>query len=405
MKNTITKLLVKLIVGICLLVAMFLIWKYQHLVFQVVPDSIFSVFISLFLIMLYIVIFILYFFIVFNGFYVIRCIECFDRIGLSNSIGKVPLLIKKKSNGRNLTLTFLSFGIPRKEWEDRKEFIENALDISISTIEFGHTNRMIVIKAYKGIFDWRKDLLFPKSAMINDSTVVLGESVSSKISFNLEKNPHCLIGGATGSGKTYLLKLILYQCILKGYQVYISDFKGGVDYPRIWNARCNITFDENTTLSSLNKITAELQNRLSLFSENQCKDIDAYNSISSTPLTRIVFACDEVAELLDETGLSKEEKQLIKEISARIKTIARLGRAAGIHLILATQRADADVISGQIKSNITYRICGTADSMLSIITLGYGDAAERVPKDIPGVFLNQDGILFKGYKVPDFELF
>lgn len=71
---------------------------------------------------------------------------------------------------------------------------------------------------------------------------------------------------------------------------------------------------------------------------------------------------DEVAEILDKTGLTKEEKEQVTRIENRLSTIARQGRAFGIHLFLSTQRPDANILSGQIKNNIGYRICGRADN-------------------------------------------
>ena len=77
--------------------------------------------------------------------------------------------------------------------------------------------------------------------------------------------------------------------------------------------------------------------------------------------------------------------------------MARLGRAFGIHLILATQRPDADVLSGQIKNNMDHRICGKADATLSTIVLGDGSANDLIPKYRSGRFLLGDGTVFQAY--------
>lgn len=86
-----------------------------------------------------------------------------------------------------------------------------------------------------------------------------------------------------------------------------------------------------------------------------------------------------------------------------LATLARQGRAMGIHLLLATQRPDVKVMDGQIKNNIDCRICGRADLILSQIILDNGSAAE-IPKDVPGRFIcNLDGgIEFQGYAISDF---
>ena len=206
-----------------------------------------------------------------------------------------------------------------------------------------------------------------------------------------------LMLGPTGSGKTWLLKLILMQCINNGFIVNIADFKGGVDFGRIWENHCTFVADISNTIKKLDEIIAELENRKKLYAKNGYKNISDYNKHELIKHKRIIFACDELAELLDTTGLSTKEKGPIKKIQNQLSSLARLGRAFGIHLILATQRPDANIISGQIKNNISYKICGRADQVLSQIILDNTDASTYIPSDSKGLFLNQDGTLFKAY--------
>ena len=114
-------------------------------------------------------------------------------------------------------------------------------------------------------------------------------------------------------------------------------------------------------------------------------------------MAAVIFAVDEVAEILDKTGLDKAEKEQVARIERSLSTIARLGRAFGIHLLLATQRPDANILSGQIKNNIAYRVCGRADNVLSMIILDNTDAANQIPSDARGRFINGDGTVFQGY--------
>lgn len=83
-----------------------------------------------------------------------------------------------------------------------------------------------------------------------------------------------------------------------------------------------------------------------------------------------------------------------------LATLARLGRAFGIHLVMATQRPDANIVSGQIKNNIAYRVCGRADNNLSMIVLDNTDAA-RINKEYIGRFIDQDGTEFQGFWMGD----
>ena len=118
-------------------------------------------------------------------------------------------------------------------------------------------------------------------------------------------------------------------------------------------------------------------------------------------MDRIVFAVDEVAEILDKTGLTKAEKEQVARIENRLSTIARQGRAFGIHLFLSTQRPDANILSGQIRNNIGYRICGRADNVLSMIILDNTDASDKIPNDAQGRFLMGDGTVFQAYWFDD----
>ena len=242
------------------------------------------------------------------------------------------------------------------------------------------------------VLKWKDSYLSPKSFVL-----VLGESYTGPVTVNLAHIPHILLGGSTGSGKSVLLKLLLMQALRKGAEVYIADFKGGVDFPKVWHEKCRMCFAEEDLCNILDRLVEELERRKSALKALGCPNIDAYNEIAERPLQRLIFACDEVAEMLDKTGRSKEDKELLAQIENRLSTIARLGRAFGIHLILATQRPDANIIPGQIKNNMDFRVCGRADSVLSQIILDNTSAAEQIPKDARGRFITGDGIVFQGY--------
>lgn len=325
--------------------------------------------------------------------------DAFISIGFVNSIGITPILIKQVKTANTMTIVFDNVGISLCEWENRKAEIESILNISIALIKIGDTNRQIIINARIGKFDYANTLYWNtrNNYKQNDSLLCLGESMFNSVVVSLNDYPHFLIGGATGSGKTLLLKLILMQCINNGFIVNIADFKGGVDFGRIWENHCTFVTDIPNTTKKLDEIIAELENRKKIYAKNGYKNISDYNKHELIKHKRIIFACDELAELLDTTGLSTKEKKPIKKIQNQLSSLARLGRAFGIHLILATQRPDANIISGQIKNNISYKICGRADQVLSQIILDNTDASTYIPSDSKGLFLNQDGTLFKAY--------
>lgn len=154
---------------------------------------------------------------------------------------------------------------------------------------------------------------------------------------------------------------------------------------------------KETLLHMHERIVYELEIRKELFSRAECSNLDEYNRKTGSMHPRIIVACDEVAEVLDKTGLEKSEKEQVAQIENKLSVIARQGRAFGIHLILATQRPDANILSGQIRNNIDCRACGHADNVLSQIILDNTDASSRIPKDVQGRFLLHDGTVFQGY--------
>lgn len=322
-------------------------------------------------------------------------------IGLINHAGMAPTLLRKrrdKNNPRVVVWEFQNQSIPLTAWEDKRAAVEAALDVSIVKMTYGKGKSRVLVYAVPAqvslpeVLPWQDEYLSPESFVL-----VLGESLLGPVTVNLANIPHILLGGSTGSGKSVLLKLLLMQAIRKGAEVCIADFKGGVDYPKEWRQKCRMCFTEADLLYTLDQLAAVLEYRKERLADTGCKDLDAYNEATGENLPRLVFACDEVAELLDKTGRSKEDRERLGKIENRLATLARLRRAFGIHLILATQRPDANIIPGQIRNNMDFRVCGRAESVLSQIILDNSSAAEQIPKDARGRFITGDGTVFQGY--------
>ena len=329
-------------------------------------------------------------------------------IGLVNHSEAVPELKSKRKDKQNPRITiweFTSQGIPLKVWQDKQAAIETALDITIVKMKNGSGKSRVLIQAVPAVSDlpdmikWKDKYLSQQPFVLN-----LGESFTGPITVDLARVPHILLGGATGSGKSVLLKLLLMQANKKGAKVCIADFKGGVDFPPVWHKECRMCFEEQSTLELLTELTEELERRKQLLKAAGLPNIDHYNAATGENLQRYIFACDELAEMLDKTGLTKEQKETVNKIEGLLSTIARQGRAFGIHLILATQRPDSSILNGQIKNNINCRICGRADNVLSMIILDNTDAADQIPEDAQGRFILQGGTTFQAYWFEDSDL-
>lgn len=391
------------IISLLYLTACLIFWKYRYLIWK--PEGLFlnlKMFIisALILVIISSVTFVTIF-LIGMPFGASSISNNLHRIGFVNSVGEAPLLLSKsidKNNSKIITLEFKTFGIPLSEWADNQDRIESALNIHIDEIYEGKNCRSVIVKCVDGenrlsdFIEWSENMLSKECFEF-----VLGEGYSGRVSVNISKIPHMLIGGSTGSGKSILLKLVLMQCVKKGAKIYIADFKGGVDFPNVWHKKCCLLTDEGTLLKVLIDVTTELKMRKQILRNAAFANIDEYNRNTEKKLQRIIFACDEIAEVLDKTGLSKQQKDEILKIESELSIIARQGRAFGIHLVLATQRPDAAILNGQIRNNIDTRICGRADNVLSQIILDNTDASDKIAKSSQGRFLTNSGKIFQAY--------
>ena len=327
--------------------------------------------------------------------------ESLKSIGLINKAGMAPTLIRKKTDVENSNVTVWTFrnnSIPLKTWEDKRAEIETTLGVTIARMTYGKGNQRVILytilaeSALPDLLPWQDNYLSSKSFVL-----MLGQSYTGPVSVNLADIPHILIGGSTGSGKSVLLKVLILQSLEKGARVTIADFKGGVDYPPAWRGRCSMCCDEKHLLALLDAYITELEARKEEFGRTGQPNLDTYNRVNGVNLQRFILACDEIAEVLDKTGMTKQQKELIAQIEGKLSLIARQGRAFGVHLILATQRPDASILAGQIRNNINLRICGRADNVLAQIILDSTDAAKEIPKDGKGRFILHDGTIFQGF--------
>ena len=335
--------------------------------------------------------------------------EKFESIKFTNKVGQHPKVrrtYRDRKDRRIKIIEFYSPGIPLLEWNRRKDDIESALDCTILQMKRdADTKQTIIAKTVSSQYkipakiDW-EDRYIPDE----DFVVTVGEGLLGPITVDLNRLPHAIVAGTTGSGKSVTLRCLLWQAIKKGAKIYIVDFKGGVEFDRRWEDFAEVVTDQMPALELLTQLVAEMKARLTLFRQTGVKNISAYNQkVPNDPLCHIVLGCDELAELLDKEGITdKDEKKLIAEIDRCITSLARLARAAGIHMLLGMQRPDAKVLKGQIKNNAPIRICGRAEPVLSEIVLGTPKAGEISDDELGRFYCNIGGLQeFQGYWFTD----
>ena len=215
-------------------------------------------------------------------------------------------------------------------------------------------------------------------------SVALGKNISGNpVVIDLAKTPHLLVAGTTGSGKSVainsMIVSMLYKSTSKDVRLILIDPKMlelGV-YDDIPHLLTPVVTDMRLAANALTWCVGEMERRYDLLAEKGVRNIDSFNDNVETEdekLPKIVIVIDEFADLFLVVG---------KKIEELIARLAQKARAAGIHLILATQRPSVDVITGLIKANIPSRISFKVSSKIdsrvvldqvgSESLLGHGD--------------------------------
>lgn len=323
--------------------------------------------------------------------------------GFTNSTKLPPLLLSVRKMEQGCIYEFDPDNLPLSRWEQDKEKIGAALRCQVVSIKLSSDGRRVLLQtvplssALPDRIYWKSEYLSPE-----DFVLILGMGPMGKLeSVDLTTTPHIMLGGGTGSGKSFQLKLLLMQVLGKNANVILADFKGGVDFAPIWHKRCRMVFEPQSLLVALEELTAELERRRELFVAAGTPNLEEYNKATGKNLPRYILSCDEVAEILDTTGLDKKEKEIFSMNVRHLSLIARQGRAFGLHLILATQRPSADLIPGQIRTNLGLRLCGRADAILRSIILDNPTVAEQIPPDAKGRFVTNMGQTFQGFLFDD----
>ncbi len=330
----------------------------------------------------------------------------FEEIGFCGK-GKIyPQFISQRQDGKEIILSFYSAGLTMSDWKSKILELETALDCNITKIYNTKKSKKVImvhtVPTELGLEDnlpWNNEYVIEK-----DFVLTIGKSMLEDVTFDLNKVPHGLIAGVTGSGKSVLIRCLLWQCIKKGAKVYMLDFKGGVEFGTDYEHFGQVITDRQDAVEMLKELTAENALRLKVFRQTGVKNLSEYNKkFPDNQLCRIALFCDEVAEMLDKTGLRKEEKEVFYDIEKEMSTLARLSRAPGINMFLGTQRPDAKVITGQIKNNLPIRISGRmVDEQASLMVLGNTKASNM--GDTRGRFMytiGSDTYEFQAYNFND----
>jgi len=253
----------------------------------------------------------------------------------------------------------------------------------------------------------------PENLKDSKLLVTLGKDIMGKPTYcEINKTPHLLVAGSTGSGKSVCINSMLISILMRSKpdevklmlvdpkKVELSMYNG---VPHLLTP---VVTDPKKANIALKKIVQEMENRYDLFEQSGTKNIAGYNAYLEKTYAKgeykklpyIVVIIDELADLMLVAA---------KEVEESIMRITQMARAAGIHLIVATQRPSTDVITGVVKANIPSRISFAVSSSIDSRTildsvgaeklLGKGDMlflpqGENVPIRVQGTFISDDDI-------------
>ena len=214
-------------------------------------------------------------------------------------------------------------------------------------------------------------------------TFAIGKDIAGKnIIADIAKMPHLLIAGATGSGKSVCINTIIASILYKSgpedVRMIMIDPKIvelGI-YNGIPHLLVPVVTDPRKAAGALSWAVAEMEKRYASFSQYNVRDLKSYNAMAERGGTREVERMPQIVIIIDE--LADLMMVASKEIEESVIRLAQKARAAGIHLIIATQRPSVDVITGLIKANIPSRIAFAVTSQVDSRTILDGGGAEKL---------------------------
>ena len=206
--------------------------------------------------------------------------------------------------------------------------------------------------------------------------IALGKNISGKpIVSDLASMPHLLIAGTTGSGKSVCINTIILSLLYRHTpdkckfilidpkMLELSTYEG------IPHLLCPVITEAKKAASVLGWVVKEMESRYRLMTKEGVRNIDGYNAKHKLPMPYIVVVVDEMSDLMLVAG---------KEIENYIQKLSQMARAAGIHIIMATQRPSVDVITGTIKANFPTRISFQVTSKIDSRTILGEQGAEQL---------------------------
>ena len=299
-----------------------------------------------------------------------------DSVHLKNGQGSKARVVDvvTRRNGQKIIKVF-SQGIGMDMFQRAKDALESAFSDSIETIQHAAGN-MRYTEIILGITPIPKKITFEKlrGKLTKSNQFLIGAGRDEVFTEKIDTLPHLLIAGTTGGGKSVFFKQVLFGLLetTDNLQMYLIDLKGGLEFKNfrvLPNVKVVKTIED--AVSVLTAVKSEMDARFSYLEESEKEKIIT----GKDPFDRIIVGIDEASVLYSNASRDSDDYELIAKARSLTEYIAKLSRAAGIHLIMATQKVTKETIDTRIQENISGRMCFKLNTLEgSLRVLGNGSA-------------------------------
>ncbi len=321
--------------------------------------------------------------------FILELRKSFDRSGLQNALKEYPSFISLEAkDNESLKLRLTNNGMSISDWKSKKERIEANLRVYIDNIEMVQDKGIIEITF--SATPMPQYLVFDHVDHYRGYKFQVGKSRTSLFEIDFTKDPHLLVAGESGGGKTYFTRQMIATLKYNHPETVIKlfDLKASGDFNCFTNVdRVELQLGPESAPAILAGVVTEIQSRAEMLRNHGVSDLESYHlskkfgektkeqKLQDPCGHRIFVVVDEFAELVLSGG--KLNGEGIKATRESLSRISRLGRSCGVHLVLTTQRPDRSIVDVQVKSNMTSTVCFRLNDLGgSLAVLGSKTACE-----------------------------
>ncbi len=337
-------------------------------------------------------------------FVLTRLTDVFQNVGLKSPMGKLPnYIFDRPLDEVTRKLRVTNAYLPLSQFRANQEKLESALQIYIDDVREDRARGTVdIIYSHH---EMPRQVKFDLQDLTGKACFLVGQTRSRQVRSHLDETPHLLIGGQTGGGKSTFLRQFITSLYIKNptFNFCLIDLKGGLEFQLFERLpRVKVCASATRAKEMLDQTSRILEYRQKILKLNNCKDIAQFLAIPEenrvtegvdSELNKLhdrhIIVIDEAAELFMAGGLLKApEVQEARRVAARISA---LGRALGVHLVVATQKPDVKAVDGQIKANLTGILSFAMPNLAcSMSILSNGRAYELPP--VPGRAIWKSGL-------------